>query len=75
VDDVAHAIAVQSIKGATTFAPNFDQTRLLEHAQVSRRGRPAVLKSGCQVAGRKFVASMVQERQDVAAGLVRQSGE
>src|SRR4030095_14748015 len=72
---LAKALAFQAVEAAPADAAHRDEARLLEHAEVARRGRPAVPEARGQVARRQLAAGVAGDDQDVAARLVRERAE
>jgi hypothetical protein len=73
--DAAHARAVHRVEAAPPLSPDLHQSRLLEHVEVARRGRPAVPEARGQVSGRQLAAEMAEDEEDVPAHLVSERGE
>ena len=60
---------------AAAFASHLDDPGLLEHVEVARCRRPAVLESRREIARRQLAAAMAEEQHDLPARFVRERGE
>ena len=72
---LAQALAVESIEATAALTADLDQAGSFQHAEVSRGGRPAVLKTRGEIAGGKLVSKVTQNQNDIASGLVRERGK
>src|SRR5205807_5932057 len=74
-DHLSRSLPVQTIEAAPADATHGNEPGFLQHAEVARRGRPAVLEARRQIPRGQLAAEVAQDDQDIAARLVRQGAE
>src|SRR5437868_5715690 len=68
-------LALEAIENAAPLAPNRDQTRLLQHAQMPRGGGPAMAEARGEIARGQLAAEVAQDQEDAPPRLVGEGAE
>jgi hypothetical protein len=73
--DARQAVAIEAIVAPAALAAYLNEARFLEHLEVTRRRRPAVLEARREVARGELAAEVAEQDQHVPPRLVRQRDE
>jgi hypothetical protein len=73
--DARQAVAIEAIAASAALTPHLHEARFLEHLEVTRRRRPAVLETRREIARGKLTAEVAEQEQHVPPRLVRQRDE